>query len=349
MGTPVQFVMALRAKFPRFAEMQNGGYMQQDADECLRGMLTSFSAALKTPGGGNRIDDLFSFTLRANMKCLECDEEAPTTMEEQSRVLICHLGTATDAVSHIYQGVTSSLKEHIEKNSPTLGRNAQYEKEAKIASLPPYLVVQFARFGFKGANEWAGTAASKVKLTRNIKFSPTFDLYDAATDELKTALSKGRVKVKEQDDARMEAEKKKLMSDEETRLKDGVKANIEEDVEMVDAAAVGLEVVDTGCYDLVGMISHKGRTADGGHYVGWTLLEKGCKANKMDDQWICYDDETCSQWGWKSITGEAMDLMGGRVDTQISYINIYKKVSVALDAGQAAGYAADGDAPMPGA
>merc|ERR1719182_1373108 len=71
--TPIQFVMALRQKFPRFAEMQNGGYMQQDADECLRGILTAMSAAMPTGGGGNRIDDLFGFKLRSNMKCLECD------------------------------------------------------------------------------------------------------------------------------------------------------------------------------------------------------------------------------------------------------------------------------------
>merc|ERR1719182_110763 len=73
--TPVQFIMALRAKFPRFAEMQNGGYMQQDADECLRGILTSLSSTMSTTGG-NRIDELFGFKLRSSMKCLECDEEA---------------------------------------------------------------------------------------------------------------------------------------------------------------------------------------------------------------------------------------------------------------------------------
>merc|ERR1712062_650652 len=44
---PMQFVMALRQRFPRFAEMQNGGYMQQDADECLRGLLTSMATTLK--------------------------------------------------------------------------------------------------------------------------------------------------------------------------------------------------------------------------------------------------------------------------------------------------------------
>ena len=37
--------------------------------------------------------------------------------------------------------VQLSLKEHIEKNSPVLGRNAQYEKTSSIASLPPFLVV----------------------------------------------------------------------------------------------------------------------------------------------------------------------------------------------------------------
>merc|ERR1719203_415568 len=46
---PLQFVMTLRQRFPRFAEMQNGNYMQQDADECLRGLLTVLSGTLKTP------------------------------------------------------------------------------------------------------------------------------------------------------------------------------------------------------------------------------------------------------------------------------------------------------------
>merc|ERR1719183_3429244 len=128
--TPVQFVMALRAKFPRFAEMKNGAYMQQDADECLRGLLSSFAASLQTPNGGNRIDEIFSFKVRSKMKCLECDEEAESTSEEDQRVLICHLGTPTEPVSHIYQGVALSLKEDIEKNSPSLGRNAQYQKSS---------------------------------------------------------------------------------------------------------------------------------------------------------------------------------------------------------------------------
>merc|ERR1712216_757157 len=120
----------------------------------------------------------------------------------------------------------------------------------------------------------------------------------------------------------------------DVEMKDG-------DVEMKPASAVGVEMVDTGYYDLVGIISHKGRTADGGHYVGWTLHKKADKETK-DDQWICYDDETTSQWNWKDITGISMDLMGGRADTQIAYINIYKKVTVAVDAGEKLGEKEDG-------
>jgi len=371
---PLQFVMALRAKFPRFAEMQNGGYMQQDADECLRGILTSLSSSLRTPGG-NRIDEIFGFKLRSQMKCLECDEEEPTITEETQRVLICHLGTQTEPISHIYQGISMSMKEHIEKNSPALGRNAQYEKNAAVASLPPFVIVQFARFGFKKANDWAGTSDSKVKLIKNIKFSPTLDLYDCATDDLKKDLSKGRMRAKEQEDKKMEAEKKAMLDDVKDAEKKGASsssapgADVEmkdgDDVDMKPASAVGVEMVDTGYYDLVGIVSHKGRTADGGHYVGWTLLEKASEGKDKkvkDDQWICYDDETVSQWNWKDITGISMDLMGGRADTQIAYINIYKKVTVAVDAGQKLGEdgykeaaaeaapapgASSGDAPMP--
>jgi len=173
----------------------------------LRGILQSLSQTLKSDAG-NRIDDLFSFNLQSSMKCLENDAEEVSKSEDSQRVLICHLGTQTEPISHIYQGVALSLKEHIEKNSPTLGRNAQYEKAAAVASLPNYLIVQFARFGYKKANEWAGTSDSKVKLVRNIKFSPTFDLYDIATDDLKKQLSKGRLRVKEHEDKVMELEKK---------------------------------------------------------------------------------------------------------------------------------------------
>lgn len=332
---PMQFVMALRQRFPRFAEMQNGAYMQQDADECLRGLLTSLATTL--PGSSessNRVDELFGYRLKSSLKCLECDEEPPQESEELTRVLMCHLGTQTEPVSHITQGVQLSLKEHIEKNSPVLGRNAQYEKTSTLESLPPYLIVQFARFGYKGANEWAGTSAAKVKLTRKCAFTHTFDILECASDDLKKKLSVGRLRKKEVEDAELERLKKALD-----------KSAKDEDVEMkpvedaAAAAAVGVEELDTGYYQLVGIISHKGRTADGGHYVGWTLHKKADGKDLKDDQWVLFDDDEVSFVSWKDMTGMSTDLCGGKADTQIAYINIYKKVTVAADPGQSLGAA----------
>jgi len=331
--TPLQFVMALRQRFPRFAEMQNGGYMQQDADECLRGLLTVLSTALPGSGGSNAVDDLFGFKLRSTLKCLECDEEPPQTSDELQRVLICHLGTQTEPVSHIHQGVQLSLKEHIEKNSPVLARNAQYEKSSRLASLPPYLVVQFARFGYKGANEWAGTSAGKVKLIRKCAFSHTLDAFDCADDELKKELSVGRVKKKEQEDEALERERQAKSSSSSAPAED-VEMKPAEDVEMKPA---GVEEIDTGYYQLISIVSHKGRTADGGHYVGWTLHRKADGKELKDDKWVHYDDDDVSFVNWKDMVGLSTDLQGGKADTQIAYINIYKKVSVTVDQGKVLG------------
>jgi len=341
---PLQFVMALRQRFPRFAEMQNGGYMQQDADECLRGLLTVFSGTLKS-SASNRVDDIFSYKLQSTLKCLECDEEPAQTTEDMQRVLLCHLGSQTDPVSHIHQGVTLSLKEHIEKNSPVLGRNAQYEKTSALSSLPPYLVVQFARFGYKGASEWAGTAASKVKLTKKISFSKTFDIFDCSSDELKKVLSVGRLKKKEQEDALLEKERAARASSSTAKpATEDVEMKSTEDVEMKPAA----KEMDTGYYELIAIVSHKGRTADGGHYVSWVRHKKADGKQEKDDTWCLFDDDTVSMFNWKDMVGINVDLQGGKADTQIAYINIYKKVTVTVDEGQVLGSKAEGEPPAAG-
>jgi ubiquitin carboxyl-terminal hydrolase 14 len=358
--TPLQFVMALRQRFPRFGEMQNGHYMQQDADECLRGLLTVLSGTLVN-GGTNKIDELFSFRMKSKLKCLECDEEPPTESEEMQRVLMCHLGTQTDTVSHIHQGITLSLKEHVEKNSPVLGRNAQYEKSSALESLPSYLVVQYARFGFKAAHDWAGTAAAKVKITRKCSFGPMFDMFDCASEELRKKLTVGRLKKKEQEDAALEkdrAEAKAAVASMEAGVASSSAAPAAAaDVEMKpaeetkDVEMTPQDEYDTGYYELIGIISHKGRTADGGHYVGWCLHEKGGKVEQIgskkevkDDRWLLFDDEEVTAHNWKDLVGLGTDLQGGKVDTQIAYINIYKKITVkeqghVLGGGSEGGYA----------
>jgi len=342
---PLQFVMALRQRFPRFAEMQNGGYAQQDADECLKGLLQVLSNTLAGGDAGNMVDELFGFKMNSKLKCLECDEEVPTESEDVQRGMMCHLGTQTDPVTHIFQGIQLSLKEHIEKNSPVLGRNAQYEKSSGLASLPKFMVVQYARFGYKAANDWAGTQATKVKLIRKCSFQATLDLFDCATDELKKKLQIGRVKRQEQEDEKLAKERARLeamgnVTKDATSASSSAKPEASGDVEMADAdkdvemKPSDGEIHDTGYFELIAIVSHKGRTADGGHYVAWTLHQKsdGKKDQKTgkvpDDRWLLFDDETVTAHDWKELCGIGTDLQGGKADTQIAYINIYRKVSV---------------------
>jgi ubiquitin carboxyl-terminal hydrolase 14 len=280
------------------------------------------------------MDELFGFQMKSKMKCIECDEEEPQLQDDLQRVMICHLGTQTDPVSHIHQGIQLSMKEHIEKTSPVLGRNAQYEKSSEVASLPPYLVVQFARFGYKGANDWAGTAAAKVKLIRKCAFSPTLDMTDMATDELKKMIAEGRRKKKELDDDKLEKEKQAMLANEGKGAQtEDIEMKPVEEKEDLEVVPDGFDEFITGYYDLISIVSHKGRTADGGHYVGWSRYRQADGKDLKEDKWVLFDDEDVSFTSWKDMCGFQTDLQGGKADTQIAYINIYKKQVVRVPKG----------------
>ena len=53
------------------------------------------------------------------------------------------------------------------------------------------------------------------------------------------------------------------------------------------SAGVGLPATFRGFYDLFAIVSHKGRSADSGHYMAWTR-QKG-------DDWLVFDDDTASE------------------------------------------------------
>lgn len=318
--TPAMFVHQLRTRFPIFGQQAGNPphYQQQDAEECLREMLSLIGNECKTEDGGNLTDKLFGFKMKSEYKCLETEDEPIDKREENTRIFMCHMGTTTEPVSHLHEGVKLSLKEHIEKNSPTLGRMAQYEKTSSMGTLPPYLFVQFARFGYKQANTIAGTDASKVKHVRKCAFSSTLDVYDYASPELKEELNIGRLKLRE---------KKELDLEEERRKIDAVG---QEDADVkpmeVDTSDVPKKDFNTGQYELIGIVSHKGRSADGGHYVGWIRTHKKDGKDYKDDQWLLFDDEAVFPYEWKQITGISLDLQGGRADTQIAYVCLYKRV-----------------------
>ena len=73
--------------------------------------------------------------------------------------------------------------------------------------------------------------------------------------------------------------------------------------------------LDAGHYQLVAVVTHKGRSADGGHYVGWV--------HKSGDDWLQYDDDLVST----VKTDDILALRGGG-DWHTAYLCIYRKLEV---------------------
>jgi ubiquitin carboxyl-terminal hydrolase 14 len=71
--------------------------------------------------------------------------------------------------------------------------------------------------------------------------------------------------------------------------------------------------LDTGNYELVAVVTHKGRSADGGHYLGWVHQE--------GDTWMCFDDDIVTT----VKTDDIMGLRGGG-DWHTAYLAIYRKI-----------------------
>ena len=139
---PHQFVNAMRTRFPQFAEQNQGVFMQQDAEEFLREVLSVVANACSVEDGKNLVDKLFGFSLRSKYRCLESDDEPVEIKKENHRLFICHLGSNTEPVNHLHEGIKLSLKENVEKRTsdagPLGGRSAQWEKTGAMEEVPPY-------------------------------------------------------------------------------------------------------------------------------------------------------------------------------------------------------------------
>ena len=80
------------------------------------------------------------------------------------------------------------------------------------------------------------------------------------------------------------------------------------------ALLASLEDCDTGFYDLCAVLTHQGRQADGGHYVGW--------AKGDDGKWRKYDDDVVTD----ATPEEVLDLCGGG-DRAMAYMCLYRRKS----------------------
>ena len=68
-----------------------------------------------------------------------------------------------------------------------------------------------------------------------------------------------------------------------------------------------------GIYELHSVVTHKGRAADSGHYIGWTRQEPGSKF------WWKYDDDVVTE-----VKTEDIMLLDGGGDRDMAYLVFYR-------------------------
>mmetsp|Transcript_15680 Transcript_15680/g.33400 ORF Transcript_15680/g.33400 Transcript_15680/m.33400 type:complete len:595 (-) Transcript_15680:222-2006(-) len=295
--------------------------------------------------------------------------EPPVVTYDLHRKLVCNIQGGSDTnsqvnITHIAEGIQLSLTGKLEKYSDVLGRNAQWTRSQKIARLPPYLVVQFGRFYWKATPDSQDHAGVKCKVMKPVAFHSVLDIYDFCNDKVKSVLKVSRDKAAQEEEDRVA---KKLRGEDETddKKESGDDAVMEEDTKPAAAEAAdddddddedlkaalamsvepelapvgpGLPANFQGLYELFAVVTHKGRDADGGHYMGWVKADNsdalGGKANPTNgekkreqigdtgednDDWFVFDDDEVSP----CKTEDILKLKGGG-DWHMSYLNFYR-------------------------
>ncbi|KAG6665157.1 ubiquitin carboxyl-terminal hydrolase 7-like isoform X2 [Carya illinoinensis] len=302
---PMQFWMVLRKKYPQFGQLHNGVFMQQDAEECWTQILYTLSQSLKSTDSSeipHTVKALFGIELVSRVHCQESGEESSETESVYS--LKCHI---SHEVNHLHEGLKHGLKSELEKASPSLGRSAIYLKESRINGLPRYLTIQFVRFF------WKRESNQKAKILRKVDYPLELDVYDLCSDDLRKKLEAPRKVLRDEEGKKLglKASKNATDSKGDVKMSDAEGSSNGSGELSMTASQEDSETHLTGIYDLVAVLTHKGRSADSGHYVAWVKQESG--------KWIEYDDDNPIAQREEDIT----KLSGGG-DWHMAYICMYK-------------------------
>jgi ubiquitin carboxyl-terminal hydrolase 14 len=273
--------------------------------------------------------------------------EPPVKSFDLHRKLVCNIqggsdGSAQTNVGHLAEGIALSLNGTIEKRSDVLGRDAVWTRKQRIARLPPILTVQFGRFYWKPTPDSQDHAGVKCKVMKPVAFNGIFDVYEFCTEEVKKELKKSRdkalkeeedrinkkLKGKEEGEDKMETEEEKAAEEDEeaAALKAALAMSMQGEEEQPAPVGPGLPANFQGQYELFAVVTHKGRDADGGHYMAWVKASNGSgKVEKIADtevdneDWFVFDDDEVSP----CKTEDVLKLKGGG-DWHMSYLNFYR-------------------------
>lgn len=151
--------------------------------------------------------------------------------------------------------------------------------------------------------------------TPQVAFPFVLDMYDFCTPDLQASLAGPREAFKLAEDAKAGALKKQKTAEPEATSSGAA------DVDMPDATPTDADVLalhqgrQTGRYDLQAVLTHKGRSADSGHYVAWV--------KQADGTWIQFDDDQLIV-----RKAEEVQTLAGGGDWHMAYMLLYRAQTV---------------------
>ena len=286
---------------------EHGEPQQQDANEFLTEFLRVLQQKLpllNKPAAANGtaavsskysnlIDQYFSGTFACQMKCDEAAEEATTTQSESFLQLSCFI---SQDVKYLQTGLKLRLEEKLTKLSSSLARDALYTKTSRITRLPSYLCINLVRFFYKEKEKVS------AKVLKDVKFPVMLDVYDLCTSDLQKKLTPMRESFRVQDEEENKVKRaKKLAEDGKS-----VVANVASKDASSETTFAPFSFEDdvgsnnSGYYELIAVLTHKGRSSNSGHYVGWSK-------NHKTGQWYMFDDDVVTKVSEEDI----LKLSGG--------------------------------------
>lgn len=301
---PLDFVLALRTAFPQFAQRgRRGGYAQQDAEELYSQLLSSLAASM----GDVAVDSVFGVGIEETLSCTETGETS--VRSDLARKLVCNIQGGvgqSKKIDILAEGLDLAMRGSVEKHSEQLGRDAVWSKTQTLTKLPPFLCVQFLRFFWKATPGNDDHAGVKCKILRPVTYPEVFDVYGHCSTVLQKHLKFNRNKADAED-----VEMTDVLDDD---LKQAIAMSLDADASPPEFAKQGLPANFTGDYELFALVTHKGRSADGGHYVAFVRQD--------GDDWLVFDDELVS----KATTEFVVNNLKGGGDDHIAYLTFYRAV-----------------------
>ncbi|OMJ22665.1 Ubiquitin carboxyl-terminal hydrolase 6 [Smittium culicis] len=300
--TPTAFLNNLRLSKSMYNEIdrESGVHKQQDAEECWNDILSFINKGLKDPKlSKNFVDSYLEGEFITTYQCDENPEEPSTYVIEKFRKLDCRIDKS---VNYLQQGLNLSLVQKINKNSPTLNREAVYTATSRLTRLPKYLTINFLRFF------WKAKENIDAKIVKKVKFPFELDVTEFTSPELATKLKPARDYLNKRKDF-LESNNKKLkmakiaendaMAGADIKPKTSAEAssssgnskmavdppvsnsssNIFNRVPIIEKPVLDSTLTaDIGCnpsgvYDLIAVLTHTGRNSSSGHYIAWVKKE----------------------------------------------------------------------------